>query len=999
MKARQKVQKGGCLVLLKRILIVASYLVSILAIPEARAEDISSRTNSMQQKVIKITGKVSDESGAPMIGVNVIEKGTVNGVTTDVQGRYAISVNGQESVLVFSYIGYISEEKGVGSQSTLDVRLNEDRTVLDNVVVIGYGTTTKKEVTGSISSITSENFKSGNVNDPLQLLQGQVAGLNIVRPAGGNPNGEFQMQLRGLTTMAGGAQPLIVIDGTVGGDLSSISPDNISSIDVLKDGSAAAIYGTRGTNGVILVTTKKAALGANKLEFNSYVAFQTVDKKPDMLSADEFRSALTQFSKNQSNDYGASTDWFDEITRSPISQNYSLATSGGNRSLNYRASIAWNKDEGLVKKSSNERLRSRFNMVQNLLNDRLKVDYTASYSTSKSAFTDDYIMRQAMLHNPTEPVYADETTPVQYGPYYYVQGMEYYNPVALLEQRDDEGLRKQFTGSINSTLTLQKHLKANMLVSLTETSDRFGHYYGRYHPQYIGKNGQAEAYNNHTNYKLFESTVDYSNLWNDHKIQAIAGYSYSDQWNESYNMMNYKFDTDMFSFYNIGAGASLNSGLATMSSLKESAKLIAFFGRVMYNYKEKYLITSSLRYEGSSRFGENHKWGTFPAVSLGWRMSQEPFMKEIRWINDLKLRAGFGVTGNQDIGNYQSLPILQKGSSNFYYNGSWLSTYEPGRNPNPDLRWEKKQELNIGFDASFLSSRLNVGFDYYDRTTKDLLYTYSVPVPPNLYNRKFANVGTITNSGVELTVTARPYEGKKFRWNMVGTISHNTNKLKSFSNDTYAMDALETGYFGDDLKIYTMRIEEGGSIGNFWGPKFTGYDDSGKAVYEDLDGVSGISEADYQVIGNAYPDFNFSLQNSLVYQNFDLSFLFRGSVGNDVLNMNRVYYEGPSYLGLKNVLRSTLTSEYQEAAYYSSRCIEDGSYLKLDNITLGYSLPVKSGYLSKMRIYFTGQNLLTLTGYTGIDPEISISGLQPGIERYDFYPRTKTFVFGINMTF
>jgi len=984
----------------KLILVVVVLLSLFVITQKTQASNHNSWLNQAEQNEVRISGTVTDAvSGEPMVGVNVIEKGTVNGVTTNIEGKFTIKVSSKESVLVFSFIGYSSVEEVVANQSVINIHLSEDVTVLDNVVVIGYGTSTKKEVTGSISSVKSENFKSGNVSDPLQLLQGQVAGLNIVRPDGGNPNAEFQMQLRGVTTMSGGAQPLIVIDGVVGGDLSSISPDNISSIDVLKDGSAAAIYGTRGTNGVILVTTKKASPGTTKLEFNSYMAVQTVDKKPDMLTADEFRTALTQFSKSQSNDHGASTDWFDEITRTPLSQNYSLSTSGGSNSLNYRASISWNKDEGLVNKSSNEKLRTRFNLTQKLLNDKLKIDYTANYLSTKSAYFDNYIMRQAMLHNPTEPIYADETTPAQYGPYYYVQGMEYYNPVAMLEQQDDSGIRKQFSGSINSSLSLTEHLKANALVSLTETSERYGHYYGRYHPEYIGKDGQAETSNNHSNYKLLETTIDYSNLWNGHKLQAVAGYSYSEQWDESYSDMNYGFDTDMFGFYNIGAGSAIQSGLATMTSLKESNKLISFFGRVMYNYKERYLVSTSLRYEGSSRFGENHKWGTFPAVSLGWRVTQEEFMHQFSWINDLKLRAGFGVTGNQEIGNYQSLPILQKGSSNFYYNGTWLSTYEPGRNPNPDLRWEKKQEFNIGFDASFLNNGITVGFDYYNRTTKDLLYTYSVPVPPNLYNRKFANVGDISNKGVEFTVTAHPVKSKDFDWNILGTISHNSNKVESFSNEDYAMDALQTGYFGDDLKIYTMRIVEGGSLGNFWGPKFTGFDGNGMATYEDLDGVDGISEADYQIIGNAYPDFIFSIQNSFKYKDFDLSFLFRGSVGNDVLNMTRVYYEGPSYLGLKNVLASTLTTEYTEAAYYSSRCIEDGSYVKLDNVTLGYTVPLQSGYISKLRIYFTGQDLFTITGYQGIDPEVSLSGLQPGIDRYDFYPRTKTFVFGINMTF
>ncbi|MDR2292566.1 MAG: TonB-dependent receptor [Prevotellaceae bacterium] len=952
---------------------------------------------TQQKRTVK--GKVVEAaSNMPLSGTTVNVKGTNSTVISDADGNFSVTAASGD-VLVFYFMGYVTQEIVLSDQSQIDVLMVEEINQLDDLVVIGYGTTTKKEVTGSVSSITSNDFKSGNITDPVQLLQGQIAGLNIIRSDGGDPNGSFQIQLRGRTTMSGGTSPLIVIDGVVGGDLSALSSNEIQTIDVLKDGSAAAIYGTRATNGVILITTKKATPGTNRLEFSSYVALQTVDKKPEMLTADEFRAALDKYGLGNSADHGASTDWFDQLTQTPVTQNYELSSSGGTRSLSYRAGISWTKDNGLVKKSSKESLRTRVNVSQLLVNDRLRLDYNAAYSTAKSVYADTYILRQAMFHNPTEPVYADENTPAQYGNYYYVGAMEYYNPVAMLEQFDDSGLRKQFTGSINASLSIIDGLKANTLLSFTETSERYGHYYGKYYPIGIGNNGYAETYNNHGKYKSLESYLDYSASFNDHRIQAIFGYSYSEQWSESYDAMNYKFDTDLFSFYNIGAGAALKDGLASMSSSKSSNKLISFFGRVMYNYKEKYLLTASLRHEGSSRFGSDHKWGLFPGLSVGWRLANEPFMQNVKWIDDIKLRAGFGVTGNQEIGNYQSLAILRKGSSNFYYNGAWLSTYEPGRNPNPDLRWEKKQEFNIGFDAAILNNRLNVNFDFYNRRTTDLLYTYSVPVPPNLYSSTFANVGTIDNKGVELTLSGTPYVSKDFKWNVIGTFSHNTNKLVSFSNDIYAMDALNLGYFGDDLKIYTMRIEEGWSLGNFYGPKFLGFDDNGGAKYEDLDGIDGITEADYQIIGNAYPDFLFSLQNTFTYKNFDFSFLLRGSVGNDVLNQTRVYYEGPAYLGTKNILKSSLDSDYREGAYYSSRFIEDGSYLKLDNITLGYNLSIKSPYISKLRIYLTGQNLFTITGYKGIDPEISLSGLQPGIDWYDFYPRTKTFVLGVKVTF
>lgn len=499
---------------------------------------------------------------------------------------------------------------------------------------------------------------------------------------------------------------------------------------------------------------------------------------------------------------------------------------------------------------------------------------------------------------------------------------------------------------------------------------------------------------------MLEATIDYSGTFGDHKLQVIGGYSFSEELSESYDQMNYKFDTDIFGFHNIGSGSALQQGLASMSSNMEKNRLIAFFGRAMYNFKDRYLLSASVRYEGSSRFGDNHKWGVFPAVSAGWRISSEPWMQQAEWLDDLKLRVGFGITGNQEIGNYRSLSILQKGASNFYYNGKWISTYEPGSNPNPDLRWERKKEFNAGLDVALLENRLSLTLDYYIRRTKDLLYTYSVPVPPNLYPSTFANVGTIDNSGVELTINATPVQTKDFRWNLGATISHNRNKLVRFSNDEYEMVEIKTGYFPDDLKMYTMRIVEGEPLGNFWGPKFLGFDDKGGAVYEDLDGVEGITEADYQVIGNAYPDVLFSLSSTFTYKHFSLSFLLRGSIGNDVLNQSRVYYEGFGYFGTRNVLRSTLDyPDYKGSAYYSSRFVEDGSYLKLDNLTLGYDFDLKSRVVSKLRLYVTAQNLFTITGYKGIDPEVSLSGLQPGIDWYDFYPRTRTFVLGVNLAF
>ena len=951
----------------------------------------------------KIKGRVVDVNNEPMIGVSVLEKGTTNGVITDFDGNFTLDIRGNSAVLVCSYIGYITAEIQVGNQTALHVQMSEDVKAIDEVVVIGYGTTTKKELTGSVTSIGKDDFKAGNISNPIQLLQGQIAGLNIARPDGADPTGGFEIQLRGLTTMKGGSGPLIVIDGVEGGNLANLNANDIESIDVLKDGSAAAIYGTRGTNGVILVTTRKGKPGHSLIEFSSYWTTQSVTRKPEFLSADEFRSTLKEYLPNQAAtlDYGASTDWFDEVTRdTPLSQYYSLAASGGSEKLTYRGNISWHDDKGIVRNSGNQQLRMRFNVSQTALNDRLKLDYNISYSTAKKNFSGYEVMKQAVTRNPTEPVYDTEgRTPIS-GGYYYNDGpFKYYNPVAMQNESTNETLDREFSGSVHASLKIIDPLKINALASLVETNTRNGYYQTQYYPIDFGTNGRATSTNSLSSSKQFEVNADFNHSFGDHKIQAIAGYSYYDYWNERYYGMNYGYDTDIFSFYNMGAGSALSAGKASLTSNKQSNKLISFFGRVMYNFSDKYLLSASVRYEGSSRFGANNKWGTFPAVSLGWRITQEEFMKKFRWLDDLKLRAGFGVTGNQDIDNYQSLSLLTFGSR-FLYDGKWTSTVYPNSNPNPDLKWEKKEEFNVGLDFSVLKGRLTGTIDYYVRHTKDLLNSYTVPVPPNLYDTMFANVGQINNSGIEISLGASPVVTKDFTWNLNLTFARNTNKLASFSNNEYAMVQMNTGYFSEDLKTYTQRIVEGEPIGNFYGPKWLGFDANGDNIFEDLDDDGKLSDGDNQVIGNAYPDFTFSIQNSFSYKNFDLSFLFRGSVGNDVLNMSRLYYEGFSYFGSNNILKSTLDHpEYKGGAIYSSRFIEDGSFVKLDNLTLGYNVPLKGKIISKMRIYVTGQNLLTLTKYKGMDPEVHLAGLEPGIEWYTFYPRTKTYLLGLNITF
>lgn len=947
------------------------------------------------------TGMVTNEKGEPLTDVTVKNKETGMATSTDAKGHYKIAAKTGETI-VFTAVGFEAKESAFTGQASLDVQMTLSFSKLEEVVVVGYGTATKKEVTSAITTLKPADFNKGNIGNPVGLLQGRVAGLNISRPAGGDVNGGFDIQLRGLTTLSGGQGPLFVIDGILGGDLNSVNVDEIESIDVLKDGSAAAIYGTRGTNGVIIITTKRGKAGQHGIEFSSYVSVQKVAKKLRNLNADEFRKAIEQVFPGRLNefDFKANTDWFEEITQTPIDHYYDLAMTGGSENFNYRAAVNYRGAQGIVRDNANKRLQAKVNMTQKEFNNKLTINYNLMYSETDRDFTDQEIMQQAFRRNPTEPVY-DPTNTLAGGYYRNTGPFQYYNPVAMLDEEVDHGKQKTFTGSAKLTYTLIKGWNVSAFGSLIRDQFKNTRYQSRYYPIGIGNNGTAIINTGATDNKLLEISTDYRKRFGKHDIQAIAGYSYQHGENETFGATNSNFDVDLYQWNNIGAGGALPLGQALMSSYKESNTLIAFFGRVIYNLNDKYLAQVSLRHEGSSRFGANHKWGNFPAVSLGWRMSNEAFLQNVSWLSDLKLRAGFGVTGNQDIGNYRALQLLAVGGR-VLYNGNWINTYPPASNPNPDLRWEKKEELNLGTDFGLFNGRISGSIDYYIRNTKDLLWTYAVPVPPNLYNSLYTNVGTIRNSGIEVTLSATPVKTANLTWNSTFLFSRNRNKVVSFSNNDagFKLTDLKQGYIGADVQTWTHQVLEGQPVGNFTTLIFEGIDANGFPIYTDTDKNGVINENDRQVAGNAYPKFQLSFANNIFYKKFDLSFNLRGSFGNDVLNIHRLYYENFGYLGGKNILLSALDYPgYKGKAEYSSRFIEDGSYVKLDNISIGYTTSFNTGVVKKLRVYATAQQLFTITKYKGVDPELSLAGLSPGIDAYNYYPRTRTFTLGLNVSF
>lgn len=949
-----------------------------------------------------VTGTVRDaKTGDPLIGVSVIVKNTLTGTSTGSDGSYVINIPAGGGSLDFSYIGYKPTEEVIGSRTRVDVNLSEENETLNAVVVIGYGTATKKEITGSVASISGDDLNKGSFSSAAGLLQGKVAGLTVTNPNGGDPNGSFEIMLRGTNTLSAGQGPLIIIDGVAGADMRNINFQEVETINVLKDGSAAAIYGTRGSNGVVIITTKRANKGKTMVEYDGQVSVQGVQSRAIPMSASEFEHTIKNYSPtNAGSLYGHSTDWFEAITRTPISHKHSLALSGGSEKFSHRTVLNIEQNQGLQRNNNADKYLFKTNIRQTVLDGWVDMDYNAHYSKRNYSPANYSAFRQAFFHNPTEAIYDPENTAA--GGYSRISAMDYYNPVAMINERQAENTADDFGISVRASLNILpvKGLRWDNFV--TYGSQRFEErtYSTSYYPSLIGTDGQASIYNEYTTDLQWESLLNYMRTFGKHNIQAMLGYTYQEGMMQYSSMGNEGFDNDMFGTNNIGSGSALAQGRADMKSYKEANKYIAFFGRVMYNYDEKYLLSASLRRDGSSRFGANSKWGWFPAVSVGWRINRESFLREVKWVDDLKIRAGYGVTGNQDFGNYRSLLLMQT-KGYFYNNGKWQNTYVPKSNANPALGWERKAEWNVGVDFSLFAGRLSGAVDYYSRRTSKLLYEYEVPVPPYDYHVLFTNVGEIGNNGLEVTISGVPVKTKDFSWNTTLVFARNTNKLIKFTNEEFKNEEYKTGWLNTPVGAYCQRLIEGESLGSFYGPVWEGVDPAtGK---DKLKGAiaGAVPEDKWELLGTAYPDFTLGWNNTFIYRNWDLSFTLRASIGGKIFNNMRAEFENINSIGLKNIMSSWLDDPtFTGQVTYSSKYLEDATYLKLDNLSLGYRIPFKkTSKIGLLKLYFSAQNLFCVTKYSGIDPEVSLMGLSPGIESTSYYPRTRMFTFGVNIQF
>ena len=944
---------------------------------------------------ISLTGTVRDVEGEPIIGASIVEKeNPANGTMTDIDGKFTLQVP-QGAIIKISYIGYDSKE--MPAKNPMDVVLEENSVMLQEAVVvgIGYGTMRKSDLTGAITSVSAKDFKQGIVTSTEQLLQGKIAGLAVTQSSG-DPTTGSALRLRGGTSLSASNSPLIVVDGIPGVDINTVQPSEIISMDVLKDASAAAIYGSRGANGVIIVTTNRATeTEVSKMSYSGWVSVGKAAKNIDMLSANQWRDYVRKNEILDAIDYGADTDWIKELEQTAVSHSHNFSMSNSRKYNGYRAAATYQANEGIVKHNYMNRLAGSLSAYQYGFNNHLKVDLGLNYTYDKYR-APDYgfygIFNYAINQNPTVPVKDEQ------GRYTRMGGTNMQNPVEYNDNYFSEQTRHRMLafGKADLEIITVLHAVANL-------SYEYGSWQNRYYqPSYaagnsVGGTGRRQLADN-SNYQI-ETYMSYDKTFAKvHKFNAMAGYSYSKYVYEGFGAARSGFDTDSFLFNNLGAGNDYRKD--DVYSNKGEARLASFYGRVNYSYDGKYMLTATMRADGSSRFGKNHKWGYFPSAALGWRISEESFMSDTRsWLDNLKLRFGYGVTGNQDgIGEYKSLALLGAGGGGYYdaLTDSWKATYSPSQNANPDLKWESTAQYNLGIDFTVIN-RIRGTVDVYYKKTSDLLWNYPVSQPPYLYSSMLANVGDLVNKGVELTLNATILTAKDFDWSADLTFAYNHQEITSLSNDTFQDLGTPAGQLHgiDGLSnAYTQMVKAGYPTGAFFGPRCSGIDANGEYIIENPD--------EQVYLGSAQPKFNLGISTTVTWKWFDFSVAGYGMFGQKILNATNMQLFTDTRMPGKNIPDKFAEQGIKpDKITYSDYWLEDGSFFRLQTITLGYTIPgTKKIGIDNLRVYGTVDNVFTLTKYSGVDPEINTSGLDnPGIDLCNVYPKTRSFIFGLNVSF
>jgi TonB-linked SusC/RagA family outer membrane protein len=960
-----------------------------------------------------IKGTVTDEKNEPLPGVSVVVAGTTVGVMTDVKGNYSLNVSGESAVLKFTSIGYTSKEVRVGTNATINVNMLPDAKQLKDVVVIGYGTSSKKDVTGAITSVKAEDFNAGVLTTPAELLQGKVAGLNITKS--GDPNKQPATILRGPSTFREGAaqEPFYVIDGVPGASIDLLAPADIESIDVLKDASSTAIYGSRASNGVIIVTTKKSKTGQTRLSYSAYGAMEKVSKTIDMLNADELRKYLadngvTPLAKPLDDD-GSNTNWQDLALKTSYSQNHNLSYGGAGTNSDYGASVNYYKNNGVLKNTDLERTVFKGYINERFFDDRLKLGLTLTNSvTKKNDVFQTQVLPGILFYLPTvspynpDGSYKENLTRTGSGP---------LNPLSLIDNNftKTDNNKTLINGIVQ--VDILKGLRFTLSGSTQKDQNNINSYLNSKSGLAIGANGVANrsAFNSTTN--VAEAYLNYDRDFGLHSIKLLGGYSYQqDRTNDGFGVQTQGFSNDNLTYNNLFFSNPTNlSQIQFNQNYISTLRLISYYGRVQYKYNDKYLLQASLREDGSSAFGLDQRHGYFPAVSAGWRIIGEKFMESLPVISDLKLRAGYGVSGNSlgfDAFTAQLIYGIPPGGGKFLSNGNITNPIGPVRNDNPGLKWESTSTTNIGLDFGLLNNRLTGSVDYYIKKTSDLIYTYQVSTTQYFYPFFTTNVGRIKNSGIEVVLNAVPVKSQNFTWRSSFNVSHNKNVVESLSNDKFAINFIQTAQLGGkgQSSLSSQIIQPGYAVGtyNLW--HYVGKNENGVSTYQKADGSITASQplsTDQRIAGSAQPKFIYGWSNTFLYKNFDFNFLVRGVTGNKILNGTLASLNNPADSKFQNIPRFTLGESFKDINAYlmSDRFLESGAYLRLDNATLGYTIRPNLKTIKSVRLYLSGNNIFIITNYRGIDPEINIGGLTPGIDNKDFYPKTRTLSVGITASF
>ena len=950
-----------------------------------------------------LTGTVTDAAGENLVGVTVIVRGTGKACATNVNGAFAFKEPLSDATLIVQCIGYKTQEIPVKGRSSIRVILQEESTKLEDVVVIGYGSLEKRELTTSVTSLKNSDMLAGNTSSPLQAIAGKVPGLSVVSPSGTDPNGGISIQLRGANSINAEQGPLIVVDGIPGGNMNMLQKEDIVSIDVLKDASAGAIYGTRASGGVILVTTRMGEEGRPTVSYTGEFTTETVRRKAEVLTADEW-IAYGQ------TDRGGRTDWFDAITRTPFTQRHIVTMSGGTKNFAAYASLFYKNAEGMTIRSDKREIGGRFNFKYTTLNGRLELGGRLNYVDSKSNIAPSSIFRDALNLNPTIPVY----DPTDRSGYTILEGESEWNPLAVLKLSERTTNTTRLQANASARLNVCDGLSSTLTIGTVSTATNTAYWESALHrrSREQSRNGYAEQAWSKSSSESLEWIVNYNKLFGAHSLKAVIGYSYQRLGcKETFEGSNADFSIDGAKWYDMGEGTWLRAGRADIDSHKNPKEtLAAYFGRVNYSYADRYLFSVSARYEGSSKFGANNRYGWFPAASFAWRISNEKFLRDVRWIDDLRIRFGYGRTGNQGFSPGVTTRMYKPDTSSsvvrhWYFNGGWSSVYGLARNVNPDLQWETKDEYNFGVDFEVLGRRLSAKVDIYKRKVDNMIYDISVSQPPAVYNTTTMNVGSMQNKGYEIELTGVPVRTRDWNYTTTFRLSHNRTRLNTLWGSQTIFDDYSFPTPGSPGTA--VRLAPGEDIGRFYIWKYAGIADDGSWLLYDKDNnvipASQKTPEDKRFIGQATPKVVLSWDNNLTWRNFDLSLFFRSWIGNDVFNMTEMYHglQSASGQNTRNRLKSAygrnanIKGEKELCDYF----LEDGSFLKLDAATLGYTLRVPSikNYIRSIRFNFTVRNVFCLTKYRGIDPEVNINGLTPGFEELEVWPSTRVFTLGITL--